>query len=91
MPRMAEPTRIPLRDLRNRVSEILRRVEAGETLEVTVNDRPVALLVPRADRPSTLPTHEFLTGLPQADPGLRRELAAALTETTDDLADPWAR
>ena len=91
MPRMAEPTRISVRDLRNRVSEILRRVEAGETLEVTVNDRPVALLVPRADRPSTLPTQEFLTGLPRADPGLRRELAAALTETTDDLADPWAR
>jgi len=91
MPRMVEPTRIPVRDLRNRVSEILRRVEAGETLEVTVNDRPVALLVPRADRPSTLPTQEFLTGLPRADPGLRRELAAALTETTDDLADPWAR
>ena len=88
---MAEPTRIPVRDLRNRVSEILRRVEAGETLEVTVNDRPVALLVPRADRPTTLPTQEFLAGLPQSDPGLRRELAAALTETTDELADPWAR
>jgi prevent-host-death family protein len=88
---MVEPTRIPVRDLRNRVSEMLRRVEAGEILEVTVNDRPVALLVPRADRPRTLPTYEFLTGLPQADPGLRRQLAAALTETTDDLADPWAR
>jgi prevent-host-death family protein len=88
---MAEPTRIPVRDLRNRVSEVLRRVEAGETLEVTVNDRPVALLVPRADRPSTLPTREFLTGLPPADPELRQELAAALTETTDDLADPWDR
>jgi hypothetical protein len=40
---------------------------------------------------TTLPTHEFLAGLPQADPELRRELAAVLTETTDDLADPWTR
>jgi prevent-host-death family protein len=87
---MAQPARIPVRDLRNHVSEILRRVEAGETLEVTVNDRPVALLVPRADRPETVPTREFLSSLPQADPQLRRDLAATLTETTDDLVDPWA-
>ena len=88
---MGDPLRIPVRDLRNHVSEILRRVEAGETLEVTVNDRPVALLVPRADRPRTLPTYELLSGTPQADPALRSELSAALTETTDDLSDPWQR
>jgi prevent-host-death family protein len=49
---MSEPDRIAMRDLRNHVSEVLRRVEAGETLEVTVNDRPVALLVPRSERPA---------------------------------------
>ena len=86
---MTEPARIPLRELRNHVSDVLRRVEAGETLEVTVNDRPVALLIPRSDRPSTLPTHELMGGTPQADPALRRDLAAGLTETTDDLVDPW--
>jgi len=79
-----------VRELRNHVSEILRRVEGGETLEVTVNDRPVALLVPRSKRPDTLPTREFLEDIPQADPGLRRDLGVALTETTDDLPDPWA-
>jgi prevent-host-death family protein len=83
--------RIPVRELRNHVSEVLRRVEAGETLEVTVNDRPVALLVPRHARPRTVPTREFLAGLPLADPGLAEDLAAELTETTDDLADPWQR
>jgi antitoxin (DNA-binding transcriptional repressor) of toxin-antitoxin stability system len=72
-------------------SEVLRRVEAGETLEVTVNDRPVALPVPRRARPRSVPTREFLAGLPLADPGLAEDLAAELTETTDDLADPWQR
>lgn len=81
--------RIPVRELRNHVSEVLHRVEAGETLEVTVNNRPVALLVPRHGRPTTLPTREFLAGLPLADPALTDELAAELTETTDDLADAW--
>jgi prevent-host-death family protein len=83
--------RVPVRELRNHVSEVLHRVEAGETLEVTVNDRPVALLVPRHSRPATVPTRDFLAGLPQADPALADELAAELTETTDDLPDPWQR
>ncbi len=34
------------RDLRNQTAEVLRRVEAGEKLRVTVNRRPVAELVP---------------------------------------------
>jgi prevent-host-death family protein len=89
---MPEATaRIPVRELRNHVSEVLRRVEAGETLEVTVNDRPVALLVPRRSRPRTLPTREFLAELPLADSRLAEDLAADLTETTDDLTDPWQR
>jgi prevent-host-death family protein len=86
---MSDPERIAVRDLRNHVSEVLRRVEAGETLEVTVNNRPVALLVPRSERPTTMPTRELLASVPQADAALRRELAAVLTQTTDDLADPW--
>jgi prevent-host-death family protein len=87
----AAKAQIPVRELRNHVSEVLRRVEGGEILEVTVNDRPVALLVPRGGRPSTLPTREFLAELPLADPALADELAAELTETTDDLVDPWQR
>lgn len=89
---MSEVTgRVPVRELRNHVSEVLHRVEAGETLEVTVNDRPVALLVPRHTRPTMVPTRDFLASLPQADPSLTDELAAELTETTDDLPDPWQR
>lgn len=43
---MAHPTYIPQRELRNNVTEVLRRVEAGETLVVTVSGRPVAELRP---------------------------------------------
>jgi prevent-host-death family protein len=88
---MSRPARIPVRELRNRVSDVLRRVEAGETFEVTVNDRPVAVLMPRAVRPVTMPTREFMADLVLADADLRDDLAAQLTEGTDDLADPWTR
>ncbi|MEE9416930.1 MAG: type II toxin-antitoxin system prevent-host-death family antitoxin [Acidimicrobiales bacterium] len=37
---------IGIRELRQRASEYLRRVEAGETFEVTDRGRPVALLSP---------------------------------------------
>ena len=37
---------IPQRELRNRISGVLRQVEAGERLRVTVDGRPVADLVP---------------------------------------------
>lgn len=41
---------IPQKELRNQVGEVLRRVEAGESLLVTVAGRPVAQLSPAARR-----------------------------------------
>jgi prevent-host-death family protein len=41
---------IPQKELRNQVGEVLRRVEAGETLLVTVAGRPVAELSPASRR-----------------------------------------
>lgn len=38
------------RDLRNHTADVLRRVEAGERVRISVNRRPVAELVP-LDRP----------------------------------------
>jgi prevent-host-death family protein len=35
-----------VRELRQRASELLRRVEAGESIEITDRGRPVAVLVP---------------------------------------------
>lgn len=37
---------IPQRELRNRISRVLREVEAGERMRITVDGRPVADLVP---------------------------------------------
>lgn len=34
------------REMRNRSAEVLRRVEAGESLQVSNNGRPAALIVP---------------------------------------------
>lgn len=83
-------TEIPLRELRNHTSEVLRRVEDGEELDVTVNGRPVARLVPMPRRPRFLPA-EVLLAHP-ADPGLLDDLRELLgDETTDDLKDPWER
>lgn len=83
-------TEIPLRELRNHASEVLRRVEDGEELEVTVNGRAVARLVPMQRRPTFVPFRQLLEH--QADPGLRDELRELLgDETTDDMKDPWER
>jgi prevent-host-death family protein len=43
-------TSVGVRELRQRASELLRRVEAGETIEVTDRGRPVAVLAPLPDR-----------------------------------------
>jgi prevent-host-death family protein len=44
-------TRIGIRELRQRASGYLRRVEAGETIEVTDRGRPIALLTPIPSAP----------------------------------------
>lgn len=40
---------VGVRELRQRASELLRRVERGETIEVTDRGRPVAMLAPPPD------------------------------------------
>lgn len=81
---------IPARDLRNNVSGVLRRVEAGERLRVTVSGRPVAELAPLAARPRSMSWEAFVQGIEEwrADAGLARELADLLPETTEDVPIP---
>ena len=77
---------VPARDLRNDVSKVLRRVESGERLRVTVNGRPVAELVPLPRRPQDLSWEEFTRDVEkwQADAGLAAQLRELVPETTDD-------
>jgi prevent-host-death family protein len=70
-------TTVGVRELRQRASELLRRVEAGETIEVTDRGRPVAVLAPLPDRRpierltaagDLLPSQHDLGGLPDPLP-----------------------
>jgi prevent-host-death family protein len=66
---------VGIRELRQRASELLRRVEAGETIEVTDRGRPVAVLAP----------------LPEAEPLERLRAAGEVlsaTGTLNDLPNP---
>ena len=76
---------VSVRQLRNHTADVLRRVEAGESLRVTVDRRPVAELVPLASRTTWVPRHRVIQGLVQADPELRHELDAMLPDTIDEL------
>jgi len=80
-------TDIPARDLRNDVSGVLRRVEAGERLRVTVSGRPVAELIPLPTRRQTMTWTHFERHLDggRADPGLAGDLAELLPDSTDDI------
>jgi prevent-host-death family protein len=76
------------RDLRNDTAGVLRRVEAGERVTITVNGRPVAELVPlRRTRRSWISPEDLVARLrtAQADPGLRDDLRRLAGDTTDDL------
>ena len=76
---------ISVRELRNTVSAVLKRVESGERLTVTSARRPVAELVPLRRRRS-VPIDEARRVATRhgADSGLLRDVRAALSDTTDD-------
>lgn len=77
---------ISVRDLRNTVSEVLRRVESGERLTVTVGRRPVAEIVPLR-RHRTVPAAEALDIVSRhaADRQLLYDVRGLLADTTDDV------
>ena len=59
-----------IRELRQRASELLRRVEAGETIEITDRGRPVAVLAP----------------IPEVGPATRLRATGDLVSAADDLS-----
>ena len=64
-------TSVGIRELRQRASELLRRVAAGETIEVTDRGRPVALLSP----------------MPETGPFERLRASGEVSPATADLDD----
>jgi prevent-host-death family protein len=76
---------VSVRELRNHTAEVLRRVEAGERLRVTVDRRPVAELIPLPARATWVARRRAVDSLIQADAGLAAELAEVLPDTIDEL------
>jgi len=77
---------VSVRDLRNTVSEVLRRVEGGESVTVTVDRRPVAEIVPLRRRRLVSAQEAFaVVSRHAADRGLLKDVGSLLGETTDDL------
>ena len=75
---------VSARDLRNHTAAILRRVEAGERLQVTVSRRPVAELAP-VGRPAWIAGAAFerlLRDAP-ADRALLDDLAPVREQTIE--------
>lgn len=79
---MVHMRRIGVRELRQHASEHLRRVRAGETVEITERGRPVAMLVPLGTETGRL---DLLTlqGRLGADLGDVLELGAPLAAAGD--------
>lgn len=85
---MPEPDEVGLRELRQNASDIVRRVEAGGTVTVTVSGRPAARIVPAGRR--TWVRWNDLAGLFAAD------RAAEVWDDDRDRVDsvptdPWPR
>lgn len=64
-------TSVGIRELRQRASELLRRVEEGDTVEITDRGRPVALLTP----------------VPEGSPLERLRARGEIEEATADFED----
>ncbi len=84
-------TIIPQRELRNNVSDVLRRAEGGERFTITVNGRPVAELGPARvaglGSPAALAT--ILRDAP-VDAGWAQELEGMRQEDRAAARDPWS-
>jgi antitoxin (DNA-binding transcriptional repressor) of toxin-antitoxin stability system len=76
---------VSVRELRNHTAEVLRRVEAGERLRVTVDRRLVAELAPLPSRDVWVARQRVVDAMVQADSALGDELAEALPDAVDEL------
>lgn len=84
---------IPQRDLRNKVSEMLRRAEHGERLTITVDGRPVAELGPLTG-PARFASADALTRIlseAPVDAGWADDLRMLRDDDAASAKDVWDR
>jgi prevent-host-death family protein len=79
---------IPQRELRNRIGRVLRAVEQGRPMRITVDGRPVADLVPvggvRRTMVARAEVEELLVRAP-LDRNFKRDLKSITGDTIDEL------
>jgi prevent-host-death family protein len=78
---------IGVRELRNRTSQVIDAVRAGERVVLTVHGEAVADIVPHARRSRWVPGDLLRRGLAEraADPALRDDLDLLAGQTLDEL------
>jgi prevent-host-death family protein len=84
---LSHMTTIPLRELRNNASQVVRRVEAGERLTVTVDGRPAADLIPHSGRRRFASRDDLIRFFSSRTPTptLRDDVRRLVPDTTDDV------
>ncbi len=83
---------VPQRELRNSTAALLRRVERGERLTITVHGHPIADLVPVERSREFISVAEIadgLRGLLPADDRLEEELPELVESESDDPFDRY--
>jgi prevent-host-death family protein len=80
-------TEVASRDLRNNTRALLERVEAGESITITVDGRPVATLEPARRRPRFVSRDVFVNEVltHRADAGLVADLRNLVPDDTEEL------
>ncbi|BBZ11324.1 type II toxin-antitoxin system Phd/YefM family antitoxin [Mycobacterium branderi] len=78
---------VGVRDLRNRTSQVVDAVKAGEQVTLTVHGEPVADIVPHRRRVRWVSGERLRTELAErsADAGLTAELDELAGQTLDEL------
>lgn len=83
---------IPQRELRNNCSDVLRRAEAGENFEITVDGRPVARLTGITTRRQFVPVEDFMRLFATPMHPDWESFKADVSEGIDfDVHDPYER
>lgn len=83
---------IPQRELRNQISDVLRRAESGEHFTITVGGRPVAELGPLASarRPAAPGRLAAMLAEAPVDPAWAMQLRQMREEDLAVAQDTWA-
>lgn len=92
--RSSHMAEVPSRELRNNTAAVLRRVQEGEEITITVRGKPVAEVVPLGSRRASGLTFEELfrrlDNLPgEPDPTFAADMEWIRGESTDEAPLPW--